>query len=170
MESRRPKKIHIIGSVGSGKTTLARNLSVELNIPYYELDNVVWRRSSNGDIRRSHEERDRQLDSIVRTDEWIIEGVHHTWVSQGFEQAEMILFLDTSYSKRQYRITKRFIFQKLGLELANYQPTLSMFKKMFVWNQYFERESKPQILHILKEYEHKTIILQDNIEIKKYIG
>jgi shikimate kinase len=34
------KKIHIIGSVGSGKTTLARTLSSHLNIPFYELDNV----------------------------------------------------------------------------------------------------------------------------------
>ncbi|WP_419156636.1 AAA family ATPase [Rossellomorea sp. BNER] len=164
-----PKKIHIIGSVGSGKTTLAQRLSVELNIPYYELDNVVWRRSSNGDIRRTPEERDQLLDSIVRTDEWIIEGVHHTWVSQGFEQAELILFLDTGYSKRKYRMTKRFVFQKLGLELANYRPTITMFKKMFVWNQYFERESKPQILHILKEYHHKTIFLKDNTEIKQYL-
>lgn len=37
-----PNKIHIIGSVGSGKTTLARALSYQLNIPYYELDNVLF--------------------------------------------------------------------------------------------------------------------------------
>ena len=40
-----PKKIHIIGSVASGKTTLAKELSRKLAIPYYELDNVVWKRS-----------------------------------------------------------------------------------------------------------------------------
>lgn len=39
-----PNKIHIIGSVGSGKTTLARNLSTTINVPFYELDNVVWKR------------------------------------------------------------------------------------------------------------------------------
>lgn len=38
------KKVHIIGSVGSGKTTLARNLSNKLLFPHYELDNVVWKR------------------------------------------------------------------------------------------------------------------------------
>jgi adenylate kinase family enzyme len=41
MEGNIPKRIHIIGSVGSGKTTLARTLSSRLNIPFYELDNVV---------------------------------------------------------------------------------------------------------------------------------
>jgi shikimate kinase len=39
-----PNKIHIIGSVRSGKTTLARTLSSKLKIPFYELDNVVWKR------------------------------------------------------------------------------------------------------------------------------
>jgi adenylate kinase family enzyme len=39
------KKIHIIGSTGSGKTYLARELSNRLNIPYYELDSVMWSNS-----------------------------------------------------------------------------------------------------------------------------
>lgn len=52
-----PNKIHIIGSVGSGKTTLARELSSKLNIPFYELDNVMWKRYESGDIRRTEEGR-----------------------------------------------------------------------------------------------------------------
>ncbi len=72
-----PNKIHIIGSVGSGKTTLARNLSRKYNIPYYELDNVVWKRHKSEDIRRSDEERDEYLDNIIRSDRWIIEGAHN---------------------------------------------------------------------------------------------
>jgi adenylate kinase family enzyme len=57
MDSHLPKKIHIIGSVGSGKTTLARTLSSYLNFPFYELDNVVWIRHQSGDVRRSEKER-----------------------------------------------------------------------------------------------------------------
>jgi len=54
-----PDKIRIIGSVGSGKSTLARALSDQLGIPYYELDNMVWRRTDHGDVKNSFEERDR---------------------------------------------------------------------------------------------------------------
>nr|WP_079417585.1 hypothetical protein [Paenibacillus ferrarius] len=71
-----PNKIHIIGSVGSGKTTLARNLSRKISVPYYELDNVVWKRHKSEDIRRSDAERDECLDRIIRSDRWIIEGAH----------------------------------------------------------------------------------------------
>jgi len=38
-------KVYIIGSVASGKTTMARRMSKNLNIPWYELDNVVHIRS-----------------------------------------------------------------------------------------------------------------------------
>ncbi|MNR10461.1 topology modulation protein [compost metagenome] len=69
-----PRKIHIIGSVGSGKTTFARNLSHKLNIPHYELDNVVWKRAYPRDIKRTEEERDGLLRTIINSSSWIIEG------------------------------------------------------------------------------------------------
>lgn len=41
-------KIDIIGSVASGKTTLARQISRRVNVPYYEKNNIVWKRASDG--------------------------------------------------------------------------------------------------------------------------
>ena len=46
-------RIDIIGSVASGKTTLAKRISQRFNTPYYEKDNVVWKRTSSGDEKRS---------------------------------------------------------------------------------------------------------------------
>ncbi|UZN01078.1 hypothetical protein OL548_23305 [Lysinibacillus sp. MHQ-1] len=37
-----------MGSVGSGKTTLARSLSKMLQLSFHELDNVVWIRNQSG--------------------------------------------------------------------------------------------------------------------------
>lgn len=51
-------KIDIVGSVASGKTTLARKISKEFNIPHYEKDNVVWKRTPSGDVKRIPQERD----------------------------------------------------------------------------------------------------------------
>ncbi|WP_066070492.1 AAA family ATPase [Neobacillus soli] len=165
-----PNKIHIIGSVGSGKTTLARTLSTKLQIPFYELDNVVWKRFKTGDVRRTVDERDDYLNSIIQTEAWILEGVHYEWVSPSFQSADWIIFLDTNFSKRKYRITKRFILQKIGLEKANYQPTFKMFRKMFQWNTHFEHKSKPEIMKLLNQFHDKVIILKDNSEIGDYVG
>ncbi|WP_423409370.1 shikimate kinase [Heyndrickxia sp. MSNUG] len=164
-----PRKIHIIGSVGSGKTTLGRILSKKLNVPHCELDNVVWKRFDTGDVRRNEAERDEYLFHIIQSDGWIIEGVHYEWVQQSFKNADMIILLNPAYSTRTYRIIKRFILQKLGIEKSNYKPTFAMFRKMFVWNRHFENKSKPEILKILNEYEDKVVTINDTRNLEKII-
>jgi adenylate kinase family enzyme len=155
-------KIHIIGSVGSGKSTLGKRLASELDIILYELDNVVWHRHENGDIRNSPEVRDKEFNSIIKQPEWIIEGVHHTWTAKGFQEADLVIFLDTPIAVRNWRILKRFTVQKLGVERGNYKQTWSMLKKMYQWNYQFEKNSKPQILEMLKPHRNKLKILTDN--------
>ncbi|MCM3600009.1 DNA topology modulation protein FlaR [Robertmurraya korlensis] len=163
------KKIHIIGSVGSGKTTLAKKLSIDFNIPHYELDNVVWKRFQTGDVRRSEKERDIFLRNIVNSDAWINEGVHYQWVTDSFVNAELIIFLDTRFSIRTYRIIKRYLLQQLGLEKSNYKSSFSMFMRMFRWNTYFEKVSKREIIELLKEFDDKVIIIRDHNELETYL-
>lgn len=163
-------KIHIIGSVGSGKTTLAKKLSAQLSIPFYELDNVVWIRKKTGDIRRTDEERDEYLRSIIYSDSWIIEGVHNEdWVSDSFRKAELIIFLDTTYHIRTYRIIKRFIFQKLGKEKANYNPTYKIFFKMFKWNRHFEDNGKPNFFNNFGVYSDKILIVKSKKNMNDFL-
>ncbi|MGE7672920.1 AAA family ATPase [Lysinibacillus sp. NPDC094403] len=166
MSNKFPQKIHIIGSVGSGKTTLAKELSAKLNIPYYELDNVVWNRQSSGDIRRTEQQKVDYLNNIILTNAWIIEGVHNEdWVSQSFSNADLIIFLDTNYFIRIYRIIKRFTLQKLGLEMSNYKPTFSIFIKMFKWNRHFEEIGKPNFYSKFGMYSDKILVISNKREI-----
>ncbi|MBM7663975.1 adenylate kinase family enzyme [Solibacillus kalamii] len=163
------KRIHIIGSVGSGKTTLAKEISSWLDIPYYELDNVVWIRHKSGDKRRTEQEREEYLKSILQSDNWIIEGIHNEdWVSDCFNSADLILFLDTKYSIRTYRIIKRFLKQKLRIEKANYKPTLDIFFKMFKWNRYFEEVGKINFFNNYGVYKDKIKVINNAKYIKKY--
>jgi adenylate kinase family enzyme len=171
LKKRIPKRIHIIGSVGSGKTTLAKELSSKLNIPFYELDNVVWKRHKSGDIRRTEEEREEYLNTIIQSENWIIEGVHNEdWVGNSFRNAELIIFLDTNYSIRTYRIIKRFLLQKLGLEKSNYKPTIEMFFKMFKWNRYFEEVGKPNFFNKFGVFRNKLLVVNNKRCIKNYFN
>lgn len=58
-------KIDIIGSVASGKTTLARLISRKLKVTYYEKDNIVRKRTSDGDVKRSPKERDEYFTKLL---------------------------------------------------------------------------------------------------------
>ncbi|MGE7825337.1 DNA topology modulation protein FlaR [Paenibacillus sp. NPDC093718] len=167
MDTNIPNRIHIIGSVGSGKTTLARTLSAQLHIPYYELDNVVWERAEPDDIRRSEADRDAMLLSIVNKKCWIIEGAHLKWVSPSFRRADLIVFLKPSYSTITYRIITRFIKQRLRLEQAHYTPTWDMFKKMFEWSAIYQRQGKYQIQGTLVDYPGKVVVVKDLKQLKQ---
>ncbi|WP_245959294.1 AAA family ATPase [Neobacillus piezotolerans] len=164
------KRIRIIGSVGSGKTTLARSLSEEWGIPYYELDNVVWERNPAGDRRRTEEERTELLDTLIKSEAWVIEGVHNEeWAAGSFREADVIVFLDPAYSVRTYRIIKRFILQKLGRETAHYEVTYRIFLKMFKWNKYFEQNGKPNFFKNYALYTDKIIVLKNKSQLKQFL-
>ncbi|SFA86608.1 MULTISPECIES: shikimate kinase [unclassified Bacillus (in: firmicutes)] len=170
MKKNVPNKIHIIGSVGSGKTTLARKLSTELNIPFFELDNVMWIRNKSGDIRRTEEERKEYLNSILHSNAWIIEGVHNDeWVLDCFHHAELIVFLDKDYSIRIYRIIKRFILQRLRIEKSNYRPTFQIFIKMFKWNRLFEEVEKPSFYKKSRIYSDKILLVKNSDDIRNHL-
>ncbi|OZB94340.1 AAA family ATPase [Paenibacillus sp. XY044] len=157
-----PDKIRIIGSVGSGKSTLARALSEQLGIPYYELDNMVWRRTDGGDVKNSFEERDRILNGILEQDQWIIEGVHYQWVQRSFADADLIVYVDTPIWVRNYRILKRFTVQKLGLEQGNYQQSFGMLRKMYKWNYRHAKKEKPEIMQIVEPYRGKLLVINNS--------
>ncbi|MFJ6210640.1 DNA topology modulation protein FlaR [Lysinibacillus sp. NPDC092081] len=166
MSNKFPRRIHIIGSVGSGKTTLAKELSATLNIPYYELDNVVWIRQNSGDIRRTDPQKVDYLNNIILTNAWIIEGVHNEdWVAQSFSNADLIIFLDTHYFIRTFRIIKRFTLQKLGLEKSNYTPSFAIFIKMFKWNRHFEEIGKLNFYHKYGMYSDKLLVITNKREL-----
>ena len=157
------KKIHITGSVGSGKTTLAKKLSTELDIPYYEIDNIIFERHGTGDIRRSEKEIVNILDEIVSDDAWILEGTStKEWVIRSFAAADCIILLDVPYLVRLKRIIFRYLKQIVKLESANYNPSFSMLIQMFKWNHKFDRINKIDFYKLTRNYLDKVIVYTRN--------
>ncbi|MBQ8597929.1 MAG: AAA family ATPase, partial [Lachnospiraceae bacterium] len=69
-------KILIFGIVASGKTTLAKKLSKELNIPYYEGDCIAWGFPGEERYKRTDEEQAEMIDKINENPDWIVEGTY----------------------------------------------------------------------------------------------
>jgi len=65
------KKIRIIGTSRSGKSTLAQKLSQQYNITSYDLDELYF--SHKYDRKRSKEEREHLAETLVAQSSWIIE-------------------------------------------------------------------------------------------------
>lgn len=160
-------KIHIIGSVGSGKTTLGRKLSQNLKIPHTETDNLTWQRHPGGDIRNSEERRGELLNEVLAEEHWLIEGTHIGWTDPVIEEASHIIFLDPPFLIRSKRVTFRHFKQVLGIEKANYKTDWPMLGKMHRWNTYFEKTMKPEFLVKLKKYPEKVTVVRSRKDLIK---
>jgi adenylate kinase family enzyme len=97
-------KIAIIGSCGSGKTTLAKELHNKLNIPLYLLDDYFWKpgwqEPERIEFKKIH-------DNLCDKDEWIIEGMFTSNLEYRIQKADSIIFLDPPVAVCVYRIFKR---------------------------------------------------------------
>ncbi|MGM7700623.1 DNA topology modulation protein FlaR [Pseudalkalibacillus sp. Hm43] len=162
-------KIHIIGSVGSGKTIFARKLSSVMGIPFYEIDNVVWDRSGTEDVRHPEKERNRQFAELISKEEWIIEGAQYGWTSEGFRRADLIIMLYPHLWIRNYRILRRYVRFKLGYEQLNYKHEFRHLFKLYKWNYKFEYRGKDDLLEQFASYEQKLVILKNNKEIERFL-
>ena len=150
-------KIHIIGGPGSGKTFLAEKLSKQLGIPHYDLDDLQWDNASNDyGTKRDTQERAAMLDKIIQKDDWIIEGVYYAWCGKCFEDADKIYLLTVPRRTYRYRIIRRFIRRKLGVEKGK-KETLKSLSALLKWADKFQRENLVEIKKILKNYPDKVI-------------
>ena len=159
-------KIRIIGSCGSGKSYLSRNLSKKFMTPHYEIDNMIWDRSA-GNRRYPEEERNSKFFSIVDSDSWIIEGVQYKWTDASFREADLILILNPNVFLRDYRIIKRFIRSRLGLETWNYKQSFQNLIKMIVkWNHEYNLD---EVFELTENYSNKRVEIKTKEEAIRHI-
>ncbi|MHA6531256.1 P-loop NTPase family protein [Paenibacillus sp. BAC0078] len=163
-------RIRIIGSCGSGKSYIAKELSRRYEIPCYETDNFVWDRSIEN-CRNSVEVRDAQLAEAVASSEWIIEGAHYKWGSESFRQADVIFLIRPGRVVRDLRVVGRFVKTRLGLERGNYKQTFkNLYVMLFEWNRGFDREGVPEIMKLTEPFAEKLIIVNNNQEILQHVS
>lgn len=159
-------KILIIGTIASGKTTLAKKLEQKLNIKYYELDSIVH--DDENQVRRTPNEQKEIIQEIDKQKEWIIEGVLRENLNYLLDMCDKIIYLNMPLYIRKIRIFKRFVKQKLGIEKSNYKPTLKMLIQMYKWTTKQENELKERE-NLLIKYSNKLFKINNTKEWEEYI-
>ena len=162
-------KIHIIGCSGSGKTYLAKALAEKHNISHFDLDDIQWDNTTGGyRVKMPIEKRTELLNDILKNDSWIIEGVYYAWVGQCFADADVIYVLDMPKSLYIYRIIKRFIKRKLGLEKGKKETFKSVYN-LLKWTDTFQKKNLVEIRKITENYSDKTIWAKSKKDINNII-
>ena len=136
-------KIYIVGPVGSGKTTMAKELSKSCGIPFYDLDKIVY--DDENHHKRTPIQIEKMMLSILQQKEWIVEDVGREVFLPILRKADVVYYLDKDRFTLYKRCFGRWIKQWIGLEEGSYKPTFSMFLDQIKWiNKDFHNIEKKQ--------------------------
>ena len=102
------KRICIVGTSGSGKTTFAQKLAKQLGYPCYELDQLYWKPDWQGS---SNEELCASISDAMETDTWVIDGNYPQTMAMRWEQADTIIWLDYSFARILFQVVRRSIIR-----------------------------------------------------------
>lgn len=98
--------IAVIGTTGSGKTTLARHLSQRLNLPHIESDSHRFLPNWN---TRSAEEFRAHISELTSQPRWIIDGNYSVLRDIVWTRADTLIWLDYPLHTTLWRLTRRTI-------------------------------------------------------------
>ncbi len=138
------KKVVVVGTSSSGKTTLGSIISKIIKCPHKDLDDVYWLPNWT---KRSDLEAEKMLSGFVLNPSWVITGNYssvsekHVWPN-----ADLIVWLDYPFAmilKRALKRSFRRITKKISVCQGNYET----------WRLFFSRYSI--IWWILKTYHRR---------------
>ncbi|MEN8651725.1 adenylate kinase [Streptomyces sp. 21So2-11] len=105
-------KVALFGAPATGKTTLARWLSTELDQPHTDLDDLLFTPDGPLPLKEFR----RQAGEITRTDGWIVEGNFSKLADVVWHRADTLIWLDFPLPLILYRIVRRSLRQLTGRE------------------------------------------------------
>ena len=121
-------RFNVVGSSGSGKSTIARAIAQALRLPYVELDALFWK----PDWQESSD--DEFLPKLARAlagDQWVLDGNYSRTTAIKWQRVEVVVWLDLSYWLILYQLVKRSFVRSLTGEILWSGNTESLVKTFF---------------------------------------
>jgi adenylate kinase family enzyme len=164
------KRVLVIGSGGSGKSTFATNLGQSLNLEVIHLDKFYWRR---GWIEPSKEEWLQTVTDLINRDSWIIDGNYSGTLELRMQRCDTIVFLDLSRLLCVWRIVKRNLQYRRGGRPDMAEGCVEKLDGKFlswVWN--YSRRSRPRVLELIRKQGNvkRVVWLRSKADVKKFLS
>ena len=157
------QRVHVVGTTGSGKTTVAAALSACLNLKHVELDAHHWQPNWSEPLLPAFRQK---VKDALSGDSWVVDGNYGKVRDLIWPRADTIVWLDYPLLVILWQLTRRTfarIFFRQELWSGNRESLrTALFSRdsLFLWalkTYRRRRRDYPQLL-ALPEYAHLTAI------------
>ncbi len=121
-------RISVVGTTGSGKTTLALEISKRLELPFIELDALYWDENWTGVSDPVF--RDRVIEAI-NADRWVIDGNYSRVRPLVWKRADTVIYLDYSFWRTFWQLLTRTIHRSIQQEALWHGNRENLWKSLF---------------------------------------
>ena len=156
------RRISVVGTIGSGKTTFAHKTSKLLQVPHIELDALHWEPNWTEAPNDLFRERVKQS---LEGDSWVVDGNYHQVRDIVWGHADTVVWLDYPFRTIITRLTRRTlrrIFTHEKLWNGNQEHIRGLFTRdsVFLWaiRTYQKRRRQYPILLNGPENSHLTVV------------
>jgi len=158
MSLKKLKRVVVIGTGGSGKTTFAYQLVQLMQVKHIELDAIFWLPKW---IPRPRDEFRMLVTEAVAADQWVLDGNYGEARDIVWSNATTLIWLKYPWHVVFYRALRRLehcVFDKQVLYAGNYEPFHFAFRRVIsilFWFKICRRHKR--LARLLQEYKYKHL-------------
>ncbi|QTF08884.1 AAA family ATPase [Brenneria izadpanahii] len=97
-------KINVVGTSGSGKSTIARALAHRLGIPYIEMDALFWRENWQ---ETPDSEFFPRLETALAQKDWVLDGNYNRTRSIKWRDIDVVVWVDYGFIRTLFQAVSR---------------------------------------------------------------
>lgn len=174
------RRVSVIGSSGSGKTTFARSLASHLGVPWLELDSVFWQ---EGWAKKPPEDFRAEVAEFVTGERWVVDG---NYTSKGvapivWERADTVIWLDPSRPVVMGRVigrTLRRAVTRQEIWNGNREPLTNLYSRdpykniiVWAWTRFEGVREKYEQMMRDGTWDHATVVrLRTGREVREFLA
>jgi adenylate kinase family enzyme len=171
-----PRKIAVVGTSCSGKSTLAAMVSKTLEIPHIELDALHW---LPGWQETPKDEFRNKVQHALKDKEWIVDGNYPKAQDLVLSEADLLVWLDIPLNVLLGRLIRRSIQRAFSRELLwgtckeNFRNSLLSRNSLLMWIIKNHDKNRLRYSKWFVEPPNSTISLyriQNRAEIKEFMN